>query len=257
MDLKRMKGMNNIVSVNMNVTAIYISICRLFMGEIDSEKYPLTIKSIILQETSTNLESLMEPITILNNILTNNVYGGNEISNDSSYCQVLNSLFSSFLSEQQYTENQYICNAINAFFVNKQEINIFFRHLMQYCHNKNLLNLIFGDLIEMSTKDWSKKYDVMIQKKNQNLLRPIMLKLFKNVTYLHISCWSFPLSMKALLKLITGTQIKKVEIYGKHWIRAVKAWPSLYNITKKFSDKNFDMQFNYDNTKLFIKYNSR
>ena len=207
------------------------------------EEYPLNISTIILQSSCSNLESFIKPLTILDNILSNNVYRSNIISDNDKNVSILSCLFSSCLSKQQYVGNQYIWNIFNSFINHKQEIKIHIDQLDEYCENKQLLQLILSEIVkqeEYKEEYCSDKY------KNKNLLKPQILSIFKNVTYLYIDCDSYPLSLESLLSLINNTQIKKVEINGEYWLRKVKEMSSFNNILSKYKVANFNMEFDED-----------
>ena len=155
---------------------------RMFMSAMeDIEKpgtFPLNIGSIILQSTSTNLESVIKPLTILDNILSGNVFQS-YFENIGDAVSVLSRLFASVLSGTKYNGNQYIWRMLKAFIENKHTIDISIRTLDEYCKNKKLLNLIFHEFIKK--EDGQDKYEEMIMNENQNLFKPDILKVFNKV----------------------------------------------------------------------------
>ena len=107
--------------------------------------------------------------------------------------------------------------------MNKKEFQIDLKSLDLHCKNKALLKLLFYDFITTKTD----KYDgYLILNKNQNLLKPEILKIFKNVTELQIYCGEYPIALESLLPLITQNNIKKVDIYGGNWIASVQSGSS-------------------------------
>ena len=213
------------------------------MGQGDGNTLPLYIKSIILQKTSSNLESVIGPLTILDNIMGDNVTKDNVISNNSKDVSALKYLFSCILSEQEYEGNEYVWNTLKAYIMNKKLLRFNIDELDKHCKNKKLLKLIFYDLIK-SDED---KYDAMIINKNQNLLRPEMLKVFENVTKIWINTDEYPISLEALLFLINGTQIKELMIYASYnnegWLPSINSSSSIDDIKKKYAASNFKMDF--------------
>ena len=224
----------------------------------DGLVYALNITTIILRSTSSNLETLIRPITILDNILSNNIGRGNPIPDNAKDVLVLNDLFSSFLSRKGYAANQYISDSFMTFITSKQKIRMCLYNLNKYCKNQKSLKLIFNDMIQVDKDAHDKyKYDEMIKKKNQNLLNSNVLKLFKNVTYLEIRSARHPVSLESLLELINGTQIREVEISGHNILLSLEAWSSLADIRCKYKKANFNMEFRikYGKTRsLFITH---
>ena len=126
--------------------------------------------------------------------------------------------------------------------------------LEKYCLNKGLLGLLFSEILKQDSdyEEYSEdKY------KNKNLLKREIISIFKNVTYLEIDCRRYPLSLESLLELIHGTQIKEVMIEGDGWLYKAKEMPSFDNISSKYKESNFNLEFKkeYGQEKLFITYN--
>ena len=242
MDYRKMNGIKYIVCnlCLFRLCIVYNLIFSLFMGTTSDVAWPLNISSIILQSTSSNLESLIGPLTILDNILSENVNIDNIIFDNSKAVSVLSYLFSSILSGKEYVGNKYIWNTFNTFIMSKKDIFVRIAKLDKYCLNKNLLALIFSDLIKNDDDD----NRAMIINKNQNLVKPEILKIFKNVTYLRIHCKKYPLSLESLLSLINGTQIKTVVIDdpGSTWLSSVKS-SSFADVSSKYKKANFKMEF--------------
>ena len=228
---------------------------RFFMATPDKyHNNPLNITTIILQSTASNLETFIGPLTVLDNILSNNVDKHHIIPKNSSYVSVLSDLFSTIISGKEYVGNQYVWNTFNAFIMNKQKILIHIDNLDEYCHDKELLNLIFGDLIKIIKKEEEYKYDEMIKFETQNSLKSNVIKLFKNMTYLWITCRSYPLSLKSLLKSIKDTQIIKMQIWGSKWLPSVKSCSALDDITREYGKANFNINFTIKDKCLDLNY---
>ena len=172
----------------------HVYIFRLFMGGPDGA-HPLMISSIILQSTASNLRKLIGPLTILDNILSLNVGERNDniIPNDDKSVSVLSGLFSSMISGKPYDGNKYIWNTFNAFILKKQEIRINLYQIWYSCKDKEFLKVLFSDLIVR--EGYSKlitgvdyDYDLWIKNAKQNLFKPDIVKLFKNVKKISIKC---------------------------------------------------------------------
>ena len=127
---------------------IYI-LFRLFFGS----KWPLNVSSILIVSTSSNLSKVITPLTILDNILNNNVDISNQISNNMGDFNVLSSLFSFVLSSKK--ESKYIYKTFNVFRNKKTEIKIHIDHLNEHCFNKDLLSLLFYDLVKVDEDDFN------------------------------------------------------------------------------------------------------
>ena len=165
--------------------------------------------------------------------------GLNEISDNAKDVSILRGLFNSCLSKQEYVGNQYIWNIFNSFINHKQEIKIDIDQLDENCENKQLLQLILSEIVKQEDKKeeyCSDKY------KNKNLLKPQILSIFKNVTYLYIECLYYPLSLESLLSLIKDTQIKNVYIWGQYWLEKVKEMSSFNDISSRYTNANFNME---------------
>ena len=140
--------------------------------------HALNIKSITLQSTSSNLEHLIRPLTVLDNILSDNVNIANQIQDNGKDLAVLKVLFSSILSEKEYNGNQYIWNTFKAFIANKRSIKVNIVELVRWCHNSALLDLIFNDLAVMDSQE-----DLI-----ENLTLSPNQNLFKSDKVFHFVC---------------------------------------------------------------------
>ena len=76
--------------------------------------FPMGIASIILQTTCTNLETLIRPLTILDNILSGNFDIDTMLVNAKDVL-ILKHLFSTALSNEEYIVNKYIWTVFSAF----------------------------------------------------------------------------------------------------------------------------------------------
>ena len=154
---------------------------------------------------------MIGPITILDNILNNNVDMFNKIDNNKKDTLVLSSLFSAILSDKEFSGNQYILRTFEAFTMSKQKIEIHIGNIDQYCMNKDILDLIFFGLVKINS---NKQEGQIIMK---NVLKPCVLKMFKKVTHVEIRCSEYKLSPESLLLFIHETQIEQIVIYAENW----------------------------------------
>ena len=222
-----------------------------------NKNFSVSIISVIIQSTSSNLEYLIGSLTMLDNILSNNVNIVNPISKNSQGVSLLKDLFSSCISGKKFAGNNYIWNTFQAFIMNKKKVDIHVSDLDRYCHNKGLLGLTLRNIVKMEEEEKEEKEYLLDKYKNKNLLKPQIISIFNNVTYLEIWCSDYPLSMESLLSLINGTQIKKVEIFDtwNTWLPLLKVHLSFNNISRKYKQSNFNLQFKEWNQKLIITYN--
>ena len=224
--------MHVILSLFLDHNAIITILHRLFMGQ----HHYVHIRSIILQSTATNLKSLIEPLTTLDNVLHWNARLF--ILSNPKVVPVLRHLFTCVLSEQRYVGNEYIWNTFNTFVMNKTYISVNIDALDYRCMNKELLKLIFHD--------FGKGDPAIATDKNQNLIRPEILSIFKNVTQLSIQCVEYPICLDSLLSLIKGRQIKTVGIYGDRWLPSLKSTALFEDISEKYREHNFKIEFGKD-----------
>ena len=120
---------------------------------------------------------MLKPLTILDDILSNNVDHNNIILDDPKDTLILQHLFSAISSNEQYHGNQYIWNAFKAF-INQKRLEIELWKFHYYCNNKALLGLILSDLQKIGdNEEYSEeKY------RNKNMIKSEILSIFRNVT---------------------------------------------------------------------------
>ena len=175
---------------------------------------------------------MVTPITILDNIITNNVTSSNTISDNSADVEILSLLFS---SKENLKINPYILNTFKCFVNHKQEIRIDIRLLDKYCFNKELLGLLFSKIVS----DTNTKYE------DQNLIKKQVLKVFGNVTSLYIECHCYSFSLLAFLSIIDGTNINKVEILGSEWLPSIASSSSFSDICTEYQKLGFKVEYKY------------
>ena len=204
---------------------------RLFFGNPGND-HPLNISCILIVSTASNLKKLITPLTILDNILSDNVssFHDNTVPNNRSHFSVLSSLFSFVLESKK--ESKYIYKTFNSFRKNKTVIKIHIHRLNVCCHNKDLLSLLFYKLV------FDSKFNGSFKSVHQNVIKAEVLSIFPNVQYLEIYCQYYPFSLDSLLSVITGTSINKVVIEdGQTWLNKVIE-------SNEFKKENWRLKFN-------------
>ena len=186
----------------------------------------LNISSVIIQSTCTNLETLIKPLTNLDNIFSHNVDASNIIFDDPKDVSILKYLFSSALPNQTFIGNQYIWNVFQAYINQKDNITIDIQQLDEHCKNKNLLRLILTDLAKIGEDD---KY-LEENYKNKNMLMPEVLSIFKHLEWIDIECNGYPLSFESLLSVIRDKKIDSVRIEDDHiWLSEAQLYVNQYD----------------------------
>ena len=124
---KRMKGTDNLFQYFSTLCHILYILYRFFMGGMNNIN-PINISSIILQTTCTNLGTVIKSLTILDNILSNNLdYHDDIVLDDPQNVLILKRLFSSALSNEDFIRNKYIWAVFKAFVNHKDKIKINFQ----------------------------------------------------------------------------------------------------------------------------------
>ena len=178
------------------------------------------------------------PITILDHIISNNVRWNNEIADSAEDVSILKRLFGYYLSpwsQGKIKGNQYIFDTFQCFANHKETIKINIAYLDWYCHNKDLLALLFDKIINT-------RYNPSSDSLTQNILRKDVIKIFKNVKTLRIWAGDYKLSLLSLLSLIDGTQITEVKIYNAYWIGAINSSSSINDIVNKYKNANYEVK---------------
>lgn len=218
------------------------------MGDWEQEILPrLNITSIRIQETSANLEKVVIPITILDQIISMNLDKGNQILDNPLDASTLQKLFEYELdpsSRDKIKGNQYIFDTFHCFIRNKEVIDIDIGLLDEYCHNKKLLGVLFDKIIKNPSSD----------NLAQNIFKKDVIKIFKYTKTLKIwgaKDYKFPLL--SLLNLIVGTQITTVEIKFCVSLSSLKSSSSsMDNIMNQYQKANYELTFTDDGSSLKI-----
>ena len=183
------------------------------------------------------MEKLVTPCTILDQIISGNVYRSNKIADNPEHFSTLELLFSYSLnpSFKKLNKNQYIFNTFDCFRKHKQEIIVSIGALDSYCLNKDLLSLLFTQIAA----------DTDISDETQNLIKPEVFVVFPNITELEIYCSSYSFSLLAFLSIIDGTKIDRVEIMDAYssWLPSIKSSCRFVDICDEYEKANFKLQF--------------
>ena len=253
--VKRMKGTVNrlpLVWCFYHHCIVTYAIYRLFFGYADwqGNSYEMNISSIRIQETSSNLEKLVKPITTLDMIVSENVNWDNEIDDNSGHASLISTLFKRHLNPTLFENvvcNPYILKSFRCFINTKQEIRVSLRDLGRYCRNKALLGLVFSKLVKNKE----------VKEKDQNLLNKEVLKVFAHVNYLYISCWKYSFCLLSFLSVIDGTKVNKVDIDGIYWLPIIACSSSFDFICSQYQKANYKLEFkDRDNEWLIISRNA-
>ena len=132
-------------------------------------------------------------MTILDDILSNNVNHKNEIPNDPEHFSVLSPLFSWVLKSKEEAP-KYIYKTFFSFANNEKSIKINLTALDRCCANEELISLLFSKLVKVKKKDFNGE----IESESQNVMKAELFKLFKNVQYLEIYCPYHPFALLVL-----------------------------------------------------------
>ena len=192
---------------------------------------------------------MVKPITTLDQIIGNNVYNNNEISDNSEHFSLISCLFGYYLNPHcsvlKVIGNTYILNSFQCFVDNKQRILLKYSDLDRNCKNKGLLGLLLSKLVK----------DIKVKDKQQNLIKKDTFKIFKNVDYLHIRCVEYSFCLLSFLSVIDGTKINKVDIYGKKWLPSIVSSSSFESICTQYDKANFKIEMKYGNERCIINKN--
>ena len=203
-----------------------------------------------------NLEHLIVPINILDNIISINIDSDNKIFVNPLNAKILKELFnyqlhvnggSDLEKEFKIKFNQYVYDTFSCFINHKEEILINIAKLAKYAMDKEILNLIFYELdCDVTDED-------IINTNNKNLVKPKFLRIFKNVNRLDI--WTkdneneYRLSFLSLLSIIKNTWIETVQISAEGeetWLEELSLSSSFIDIVEKYKNAGFELKFYHD-----------
>ena len=221
-------------------------ISRLFCG---NGYHGINVSSVKVTKTASDLSKLMAPIAVLDSILSDNISYDNKIRSNESDTLILKSLFKTDIG------NAYIYNTFRSVLNNKQQIKVNLQKLDKYCNNKQLLDLIFHEIMP------DREYDGGSRATNDNLIKSEILNLFPNVSFLGFICTDYPIHLLSLLSIINATdlKIKRIEIIDKSydadnsWLSKLASSSLFTNIITEYAKAGFKLTLDRDDvTSLHI-----
>ena len=230
-----------------------MNIFRLFFGQSEGNCYRLDIVSILMIEGAVNLSKHIQAITAFDKLISNTLnfptYGA-ELGFGPIIKELMNYYSSSSPSSAQLFP-QFIYDTFGALIAFKKRIEINIVRLYRAKTDKLLLQQLFDT--EIVEEQDTENVDVFISDDNrQNMINPLLLKVFKNVKEIKIITKGFnsmrkknphyPLSLSLLLSIISKTAIKKATIVvngkGGYWNLDNKYL--LYHIKRKYKQNEID-----------------
>ena len=171
---------------------------------------PLNVSSIRLQSTSSNLDKLILPITVLDNFISNHQMATVGICTK-SYVKILKELFSMYLnpslsSKESLITNKYVYETFDCFVKHKKEITV---HIDDWWGlDSDLMGFLFANLVNDS--------NYPNDDNDQNQIQKEFLQVFANIDSLVLYFRELSFSLLLFLSNIRGTNIKKVVISDGH-----------------------------------------
>ena len=220
--------------------SFHIESFRLFYGD----TRPINITSIRIIEKCLNLESQIGVITSLDWIISNNLRYSNRISADSIVGAIIQELFDyivdskSSMRKQQF--DSYLYQTFNCFIDHKESIYLHMENIHNHVKDKKLLELLFYhiDKEEDGIGSWYK------EGMKQNLLKPCVLQVLRNVKYIWIYAHDYPFSLLEFLSTIQHTSVHKVEILVENILEAISN--DFDELKSKYAAKGFDVKIDDD-----------
>ena len=199
-----------------------MNIFRLFFGQSEINPWPLDITSIKIIKGALNLAIHIQAITAFDKLISNTL---NFPSYDAElgFGPIIKELMNHYSSSSSRPKvfPQYIYDTFEALIAFKKKIEINIVRLHKTRPDKLLLQQLFdAEIVEEKDPE---NVDVFICDDNrQNMINPLLLKVFKNVeeikiiTKHHGPFWEklphYPLSLSLLLSIISKTAIKTATI---------------------------------------------
>ena len=168
----------------------------------------MNVTSIRIVEHNLSLEKVIQAVTALDNIVSNNItWPEHMIPDSSAYGSRLGVLFRYVLygkKEKQW--NQYVFDTFHCFAKSKTRLNISLWRLSMYVKDQVLLNLLFHK--------FGRNYKGVMDEQNlTNLIKPEFFKIFDNVESIILHCYNgYGFSLFGFLSLIAKTKINEATI---------------------------------------------
>lgn len=215
------------------------NIFRLFFGDNSFNKDPLNIISIGIIAQRSNLKTQVAALTVLDGIISDSLYG-NKIKKGSQYGGIIKALFESNGGKQKKL-NPYIYDTFQCFIDHKEKMEINMMTLDEYIKDKQLLDLIANDLMEIKDKS---DISLWISERKENLIKSRLFEIFENVNEIRIDVGlnRYPFSLLSFLSNIENSSIKKVTIMSYIAFKPLSLSSSFNEIRKKYKEKKYDIK---------------
>ena len=226
----------------------------------------LSIVSIRIMEDASNLEKVIEPISFLDECLTDP--HTLTVKKSKSHYNTLRKLFDITLgNDSSIDTNKYILGTFRCFIRNKTRLYINFENLKKAFKDNeddSFLDLFLFKMNEV--KEWNEsKFERRDESDYSNLIKPDIFKVFTNIEEITIDImgdseyivdghfWEYgfyTLSLIALLSIMKETNVRLVivEAYGffkdKSWLEVLWNTAS-QDIIDKFSRQQFNITFDH------------
>ena len=216
------------------------AIFRLFLG---SDRV-LNITSIRIIQTNINLKTYIGAITALDSIISGNLSYSNPVSEDSKHCRIIKNLFNHASDAQLSSLDKikilpYIMETFKTLIQHKEKIDVNIPNVHLYMKEKNLLELLFDDLV----RDGKEDIGSWIQSDAKtNLLKPAVFQIFHNVKELHIDARYYPFSLSEFLSRIQDTSIDEVSIDIGNKDLAGSNWKVIQD---QYKEQQFDIDIHW------------
>ena len=224
-----------------------------------------------------NLERLITPITIFDACISDPF--NLQFESGRKYGKIIAELIKDERANIRTEFAEYVWSSFQCFVANKTELNIHIGELVENVTDKQLLDMI---LYETEQRRWE-PFNYGFKRREEtdctNLIKPQLLKLFKNVKTVCLwmsnfkgnICWT--VSLLALLNIIKSSAVEYLRII-EFKEKTIKSNPTswLYVLWKKHSneiinrykDENFEIQYEeknkfmqYESDEIIIKRNSK
>lgn len=225
-------------------------------------------------------------MTALDNMISGNVNRLSRIPSNQRYGEIILELTHHLLetSQGKGSLTPYLYQTFRTFAARKKSMKINIDYLNKYVEDELLLSSLFNEIKRERTEirsGWIEWNDIS---GTQNLMKPLLFKIFPNIEEIEIIItstygWSigeyfYPLSFLSLLSIIENTKIHKVIVtadkdtkYGTYpwlgsmsssWIEASlgKKSESIKIIEREYKQQQFELKFEYQGQLLITKIGS-
>jgi len=207
-------------------------------------------------ETQTNYQSIIQAITLFDNVISDNIWNEKSRSFLNKSRLILEHLLYG-CHENKFNFDPFIYKTFEVFIRNKKQIKINMKDLDYCIKDKVFLQVIFGSNVFVSKeKAEAAGRDYFIPVNNENLFDNKFLQRLNKVTSMEISgvqtkhtnkYWSF--SLINLLSLIEDTKIENIKISTTYLKKGANSWlsylfdTSFVSLIGTYKNKGFDIKF--------------